>query len=204
MFKRCRFYLDHPASAFADTTNMDLVPRFGEDDGRGWCKCKSVNKYALFSSLYPGTGEVSAGLPRLWLEVLERWQITRLWQEVQRMGFEWQAYAARHWLRQRFGSPRDAGTQVPSRRSAPVSLQRVAWLMLRADPTRHHYLKKLYRQCPEIASLDHVACKLFEMIRTHNAAWPRWLEQAESSPLASSAKRLQRDQKAVLAALELP
>ncbi len=40
-------------------------------------------------------------------------QITRLWREVQRMGFEGQASAMRHWLRQRFGSPKDARTQVP-------------------------------------------------------------------------------------------
>ena len=63
--------------------------------------------------------------------------------------------------------------------------------MLRADPTRHRYLKKLYRQCPEIASLGQVARELFEMIRNHNApAWRRWLEKAESSPLAAFAPRL--------------
>ncbi len=42
-------------------------------------------------------------------------------------------------------------------------------------------------------------------IRTHNAAaWPQWLEAAERSPLAPFARRLQRDQHAVAAALELP
>ena len=41
-------------------------------------------------------------------------------------------------------------------------------------------------------------------IRTHNAAaWPQWLEAAERSPLAPFARRLQRDQHAVAAALEL-
>ncbi len=43
------------------------------------------------------------------------------------------------------------------------------------------------------------------MIRTHNAvAWPQWLEKADTSPLAPSLDDFLRDQKAVLAALELP
>ena len=46
-------------------------------------------------------------------------QITRLWQAVQTMGFEGQASAVRHWLRQRFGSPKDAKTEMPSKRSPP-------------------------------------------------------------------------------------
>ena len=67
------------------------------------------------------------------------------------------------------------------------------------------YLKKLYRHSPEIALLGHVARELFEIIRTQNAAaWPQWLDTAERSPPASFARRLQRDQHAVAAALELP
>ena len=69
----------------------------------------------------------------------------------------------------------------------------------------YSYLKKLYRHSQEIASLGTVASELVEIIRTQNAAaWPRWMEQAENSPLASFARRLRRDQHAVLAALELP
>ena len=50
-----------------------------------------------------------------------------------------------------------------------------------------------------------VARELFEMIRTQNtAAWPQWMAKAENLPLASFARRLRRDQHAVLAALELP
>jgi transposase len=132
-------------------------------------------------------------------------KINRLWQEIQQMGFEGQASAVRHWLRQRFGSPKNARTTPPAKRSIPVSPQRVAWLILKADPARHRYLKKLYRRSPEIASLGHVARELFEIIRKQDAAaWPRWLEAAERSPLASFARRLRRDQNAVAAALELP
>ena len=132
-------------------------------------------------------------------------QITRLWQEVKTMGFEGQASAVRHWLRLRFGSPKNSGRQACKKRSQAVSPQKVAWLMLKADPTRHRYLKRLYRHSPDLASMGAVARGLFEMTRTHNpAAWPEWLEQAENSPLASFARRLRRDQHAVLAALQLP
>lgn len=121
------------------------------------------------------------------------------------MGFEGQASAVRHWLQQRFGSAKDTRTPALVKRSVPVSPRRVAWLMLRADPTRNRYLKRLYRRSPEIASLGQVARELFEMIRNHNApAWPCWLEKAESSPLAAFARRLRRDQHAVFAALEMP
>lgn len=47
--------------------------------------------------------------------------------------------------------------------------------------------------------------RLFEIIRTRDAAtWPRWLEEAQNSPLASFARRLRRDEDAVEAALGLP
>lgn len=43
------------------------------------------------------------------------------------------------------------------------------------------------------------------MIRKRDASlWPGWLQMAMRSPLASFARRLQRDQAAVAAALQLP
>ena len=43
------------------------------------------------------------------------------------------------------------------------------------------------------------------MIRSRDAvAWPQWLESAAHSPLASFARRLERDRSAVDAALRLP
>ncbi|CAN5628611.1 hypothetical protein BH10ACI4_BH10ACI4_07870 [soil metagenome] len=43
------------------------------------------------------------------------------------------------------------------------------------------------------------------MIRNRDAvAWPQWLEAAAHSPLASFARRLERDRNAVHAALRLP
>jgi transposase len=132
-------------------------------------------------------------------------KINQLWQELKQMGFEGQVSTVRSWMRQRFGSPRNATIHPPAKRSIPVATQRVAWLMLKSDPLTHRYLKALYRASPEIASLGRVARELFDIIRKQDAtAWPDWLETAERSPLASFARRLRRDHDAVAAALQLP
>ncbi len=120
------------------------------------------------------------------------------------MGFGGQASTVRGWLRQRFGSPKNK-TQPLAKRSALVSPQRVAWLMLKAEPSRHRYLRALYRTSPEIASLGQTARKLFEILRNHDAAaWPEWLDTAAHSPLAGFVRHLRRDKDAIAAALKLP
>lgn len=130
--------------------------------------------------------------------------ISTLWQEVRQMGFGGQICTVRAWLRQRFGSPRYS-SQAIAKRAAPVSLQRIAWLMLKVDPLRNRYVKALYRRSPEIAALGQTARRLFEILRSHDAAgWPRWLDAASQSPLAGFARHLRRDQAAVAAALQLP
>lgn len=49
--------------------------------------------------------------------------------------------------------------------------------MLKADPSKHRYLTKLYRMSPELASLGRVARELFDMIRRRDSkAWPSWLD----------------------------
>lgn len=132
-------------------------------------------------------------------------KINQLWQELKQLGFEGQASTVRSWLRHRFGSPKNARMHPPAKRSIPVSPQRVAWLMLKSDTSKHRYLNALYRASPEIASLGHVARELFDIIRKQDAAaWPGWLETAERSLLASFARRLQRDQDAVAAACNSP
>lgn len=131
-------------------------------------------------------------------------RINQLWHELREKGFEGQASTVRGWLRQRFGSPKNAFRSV-TRISTPVSPQHVAWLMLKADSSRHRYLKALYRASPEVASLGQIARQMFEIIRTQQAAaWPAWLDAAENSPFASFARRLRRDNDAVLAALQMP
>jgi transposase len=77
--------------------------------------------------------------------------------------------------------------------------------MLKADPQRHRYLRALYRTSPELQALGQTARGFFEIIRKHDAAaWPGWLGAAMHSPLASFARRLERDSGAVDAALRLP
>ncbi len=131
--------------------------------------------------------------------------IMLLWQELRERGFEGQSSTVRAWLRQRFGSPKKAKTSPLAKRSILIGHQRIAWLMLKANPIGNRYLKALYRASPEIASLAHIARGLFEIIRKRNAAaWPTWLEAAESSPYAPFAPHLRRDKDAVAAALQLP
>ena len=91
--------------------------------------------------------------------------IMQLLQELKDRGFEGHASAVRRWLRQRFGSIKKALVSPPVKKSPPASPQRVAWLMLKANPLKHLYLKALFRASPEIAALAHTARGLFDIIR---------------------------------------
>lgn len=115
--------------------------------------------------------------------------ITVLWKELQERGFEGGSLAVRTWLRRRFGSPKKIRTGPLRKRSIPIGHQRIAWLMLKADPLKNSYLKALYRASPEISEIAHTARGLFEIIRKRDAAaWPAWLEAAERSPYAGFAR----------------
>ena len=86
-----------------------------------------------------------------------------------------------------------------------MCLEHVAWLMLKADPQRHRYLAALYQTSPELKVLGRTARRFFEIIRSRDAVvWPTWLEAATYPLLASFARRLGRDHRAVDAALRLP
>lgn len=131
--------------------------------------------------------------------------VTRLWREVRQLGFSGQACSVWHWLRKRFGCVRVAGDSPPANRILPVSAQRVAWLILKANPSKHRYLQAICSASPQVAAIARIGRQFFEIIRTRDAeAWPRWLQEAQISPLASFARRLIRDQDAVEAALRLP
>jgi hypothetical protein len=83
--------------------------------------------------------------------------ITVLWQELKERGFEGQCSTVRSWLRQRFGSPKKAMATSLVKISIPIGHQRIAWLMLKADPLRNRYLKALYCASPEIAEIASIA-----------------------------------------------
>ena len=92
-----------------------------------------------------------------------------------------------------------------AKKSPSIGHQRIAWLMLKADPLKNGYLKALYRASPEIAGIAQTARDLFEIIRKRDAAqWPGWLEAAEKSSCARFARHLRRDRDAIAAALQLP
>jgi transposase len=100
---------------------------------------------------------------------------------------------------------KDANWRSTGKEKIALCLEKVAWLMLKTTPRRSPFLKALYRASAELKSLARAARSFFEMIRKRDASpWPAWLQMALRSPLASFARRLQRDEKAVAEALRLP
>ncbi len=71
--------------------------------------------------------------------------IVLLWQEIKAQGFEGQSSTVRTWLRHRFGSPKEGMMNPLVKKSTSIGHQRIAWLMLKADPLKNGYLKALYR-----------------------------------------------------------
>ena len=130
---------------------------------------------------------------------------SQLWREIKQQGYRGNIPGVWRWLQRRFVSSRTSKLTPPMKRTPPLCLEHVAWLMLKADPRRHRLLKTLYATSPELESLGSTARGFFEMIRTRDSeAWPQWLVTASHSPLASFARRLERDRNAVYAALRLP
>jgi transposase len=131
--------------------------------------------------------------------------VSQLWREIREQGFDGQLQTVWNWLRLRFGRSQDRRGSRMLKRSHPLSPKQVAWLMLKVDPLRSKYLTALSESSPELASIAKVAKSLFDLLRSRDAkAWTEWIEAASRSPLASFAKRLERDKDAVLAALRLP
>jgi transposase len=131
---------------------------------------------------------------------------TALWREISRQGYQGKVVSIWDWLQRRFEGLRNARTSGPPvKKRSPLCLEKVAWLMLKTTPRRSPFVRALYRASAELKSLARVAKSLFEMIRKRDVSpWPTWLQMAMRSPLASFARRLQRDEKAVAQALRLP
>lgn len=86
----------------------------------------------------------------------------QLWREIKQQDFRGNASSVWGWLRRRFGRLRTSGTTPHVKRTPPLCLEHVAWLMLKADPQRHRYLKALYRTSPELKALGHTARSLLK------------------------------------------
>ena len=127
---------------------------------------------------------------------------SQLWREIKQQGYRGNISGVWRWLQRRFVSSRTSGLPPPMKRRPPLCLEHVAWLMRKADARRHRLLKTLYATSPELDSLGSAARGFLEMIRNRDAAaLPQWLEAASHSPLASFARRLERDRSAVDAGL---
>ena len=74
---------------------------------------------------------------------------------TQRTRLRRSASTVRSWLRQRFGSPKKALISPLVKRSIPIRHQRIAWLMLKANPTEEPLPEGALRASPEIAALAH-------------------------------------------------
>ena len=131
---------------------------------------------------------------------------TALWREISRRGYQGRVVSVWDWLQRRFEGLRNTRTGAPlEKRRSPFCLEKVAWLILKTTPQKSPFLEALFQASAELKSLARAARSFFDMIRKRDAsAWPAWLEMASRSPLASFARRLRRDEKAVAEALRLP
>ena len=146
------------------------------------------------------------------LEFLERrWQqgchnAAQLWRELCEQGFIGQSRTVRDWIKKHRGSQRCPAEQALSATTPPRSSPRqVAWLLLKQPEEARLYSEELYRRSPEIAQCASLAREFCRIIRQRDvSAWLNWREAAIASPLVNFAKRLRRDEAAILAALQHP
>lgn len=129
---------------------------------------------------------------------------TRLWHELQKLGFRGQVNSVRYWLRQR-RSYRTRAANPPQRPALRASPRQVVWFILKAAPSAKDLLEEVYRKSPEIRRVAELARSFFHMFRERSLeALPAWLEAARGTALAGFAAGLERDIDAVREALRLP
>ena len=80
---------------------------------------------------------------------------TRLWRELQKLGYRGQVNSVRYWLRQRRSYRTRAASplQRPALRASP---RQVVWLILKAAPSAKNMLEDVYRKSPEIIRVEPV------------------------------------------------
>jgi transposase len=129
---------------------------------------------------------------------------TRLWHELQKLGFRGQVNSVRYWLRQR-RSYQTRAANPPQRPALRASPRQVVWFILKAAPSAKDLLEEVYRKSPEIRRVAELARSFFRMFRERSLeALPAWLEAARGTALAGFAAGLERDIDAVREALRLP
>ena len=140
----------------------------------------------------------------------QRWQqgchnAAEIWRELREQGFAGQSGIVRSWLRQRRGPRSERGEHVAKPSRMRSSSRHVAWLMLTEPDIARSYLEEVYRESPLIAATASAAREFARIVRSRDsAAWPDWLQSAQTTALANFAVHLMRDHDAVLAALKMP
>ena len=110
---------------------------------------------------------------------------TKLWRELQKLGFSGQGNSVRYWLRQR-RSYRARAASPPQRPALRASPRQITWLILKAVPSAKDMLEDVYRRSPEIGQVAELAKDFFRIFRERNLdALPSWLEAARGTALAS-------------------
>jgi transposase len=130
----------------------------------------------------------------------------QLWRELREKGFAGQSAIVRRWIQKHHRSRGAQQNQsASSSQRARASPRQTAWLLLKEPEDARPYLEELCSKSPEIATLASWAREFGRIIRKRDVdAWPQWCKDAKSSLLATFAKYLCRDEKAVLAALQQP
>lgn len=130
---------------------------------------------------------------------------TRLWHELRAQGFRGGYSTVSHRIRH-LRMVQNRQTQLPvvplTNNASP---RRTVWLLLQQQPEAQAYLEELCRRSPEIAASAAAARELFQMIQQGRGdEWNQWLQTAKKTPLARFAAHLQRNEAAILAAMQLP
>jgi len=129
----------------------------------------------------------------------------QLWRELRSQGFAGRPHTVRDWISKHQRPQVCKNVQPQPAASSPprTSPRHVAWLLLKQPDQARRYLDELVQRSPEIAQCASLSREFFRIVRERDpTAWPAWRKAAFASPLANFAKHLQRDEYALLAALQ--
>lgn len=144
----------------------------------------------------------------------------QLWREIQAQGYRGAEGMVRQWagsLRRTLPPSLQHGSVqcAPKAADTVPTPRQTAWFVLRhekreweeteTDTNARAFVEALYEIAPEVKRAAVVAHEFRRLMRERDAhAWPAWKKAAEQTLLASFARHLQRDEKAVKAAITSP
>lgn len=141
----------------------------------------------------------------------QRWQqgchnAAQIWRELKVRGVAGRPHTLRDWIQKQYGRRGEHEAQPTPLIAKPrISPRKAAWLILKQSDQERPFLDELNRLSPEIAALAATAREFCRIVKERDAtAWPAWQRAAAQGALAGFARHLCRDEKAFLAALQLP